>query len=506
MLNEKFLTILNMSFMYDSSTQYLFENINVTFAPGWTGVIGPNGSGKTTLLKLAAGLLEPDSGTILNNESCVFCEQRMDFISESISDFMYAYDSFACRLKAKFDIDDKWIDRWDTLSFGERKRMQIAAAVWCEPDVLIIDEPTNHLDVTSKLYLFDLMNMYKGTGILVSHDRKFIDDLCQNCVFIDPPEVTVYKGGYTKSLEQRKVDEDRARNELKVARSNYNKLKKEHSKRKHEASLADAKRSKRKIAKKDNDARNRIRAAIVTGRDGNAGKLQSQLAGRLSQYLEKLKTIRAKKIEELGIWVEGGISQKDTLLSMHEDNISFDSGFVLKYPELSIRGEDRIALTGNNGTGKSTLIKEVLRQVQVTTEKYIYIPQEISIDKTKEIINDVKKLSNERLGKVMALIKRLGSEPARLLESELPSPGELRKLCLAVGISKAPELIIMDEPTNHLDLSSIECIENALNECPCAMLLVSHDFYFLKKLTTIRWDIENNENNISVLKKEYWKK
>ena len=504
MLNEKFLTISNMSFMYDSSTQYLFESINVTFAPGWTGVIGSNGSGKTTLLKLAAGLLEPKYGSIINNESCVFCEQRMDFMSDSITDFMYAYDSFACRLRAKFDIDDSWVDRWDTLSFGERKRMQIAAAVWYEPDVLIIDEPTNHLDVFSKQYLFELMKMYRGTGILVSHDRKFIDDLCQNCVFIDPPEITVCKGGYTKSLEQRKIDEDSARNELKVARSNYNKLKKEHSKRKHEASLADAKRSKRKIAKKDNDARNRIRAAIVTGRDGNAGKLQSQLAGRLSQYLEKLKTIRTKKIEDLGIWVKGETSQKDTLLNISGNKVSFISGFVLEYPELSIRNEDKIALTGNNGTGKSTLIKEILKQLQVSDDKYIYIPQEISIDKTKEIINDVKKLSNDCLGKVMALIKRLGSEPSRLLESELPSPGELRKLCLAVGISKAPELIIMDEPTNHLDLASIECIENALSECPCAMLLVSHDFYFLEKLTTIRWNIENNEENISILKKVYW--
>ena len=504
MLKDKYLTISNMSFMYDSSTQYLFENIDATFSPGWTGIIGSNGSGKTTLLKLSAGLLEPKNGTILNNNSCVFCEQRMDFISDSIIDFMYAYDSFACRLRSKFNIDDIWCDRWESLSFGERKRMQIAAAIWHTPPLLIIDEPTNHLDTTSKQYLFDLMKLYKGTGLLVSHDRKFIDELCQSCIFVEPPGITIYKGGYSRSLEQKNANEERARNELKIARSNYNKLKKEHSKRKHEASMSDAKRSKRKIDKKDNDARGRIRAAIVTGRDANAGKLQSQLAGRLEHYLDKLKNTKAKKIEELGIWVKGKTSKKDTLLNIESNNVSFDSGFQLQYPELVIKSSDKIALTGNNGTGKSTLINAILKKVQVSKEKYIYIPQEISIDRTKEIINNIKQLPNERLGKVMSLIKRLGSEPTRLLESELASPGELRKLCLAVGISKAPELIVMDEPTNHLDLASIECIENALDECPCSLLLVSHDFYFLKKLTNIRWDIIKNENNHSVLKKIYW--
>ena len=104
----------------------------------------------------------------------------------------------------------------------------------------------------------------------------------------------------------------------------------------------------------------------------------------------------------------------------------------------------------------------------------------------------------------MSLIKRLGSEPGRLLETELPSPGELRKLCLAVGISKAPELIIMDEPTNHLDLPSVECLENALKDCQCSLLLVSHDYYFLEKLTNIRWDISKNENDICILQKKYW--
>jgi len=501
---NKFLNFTNMSFRYDSSTQYLFKNIDATFAPGWTGIIGVNGSGKTTLLKLASGRLEPNMGSVHNNESYVFCEQRLDFISESITDFMYAYDSYACRLRAKFNINDEWVDRWDSLSYGEKKRMQVASAVWLEPEILIVDEPTNHLDCHSKQYLYNLMLLYKGTGLLVSHDRKFLDDLCFCCIFVEPPGISVYKGGYSKSIEQRSVDEDRARNELKFARNNYNKLKNEYSRRKHEASLADSKRSKRKIDKKDNDARSRIRAAIVSGRDGKAGILQSQMKGRLMQSLDKLKNIKAKKIEDLGIWIKGVNYRSNSLLKLEKMTISYGVKFVLNCPDIVIRGEDKIAITGDNGTGKSTLIKTIIQELNCPENKYIYVPQEISIEKSKEIISTVKRLPNESLGKVMALINRLGSNPGRLLETELPSPGELRKLSLAVGIIKAPSLIIMDEPTNHMDLESIECIENALKECPCALVLVSHDIYFFKKITNIRWDIKKNKDGISSLEKRYW--
>jgi ATPase subunit of ABC transporter with duplicated ATPase domains len=89
----------------------------------------------------------------------------------------------------------------------------------------------------------------------------------------------------------------------------------------------------------------------------------------------------------------------------------------------------------------------------------------------------------------MTIVSRLGSRPHRLLETAEPSPGEIRKLLLALGITRVPHLIIMDEPTNHLDLPSIQCLAEALQECPCGLLLVSHDHYFLNRLTTIRWHI-----------------
>ena len=504
MFKSQYLTITNLNFIHIGASHYLLKNINLTFQPGWTGVIGANGTGKTTLLKLINGNLEPKTGQILNNSSSIFCEQRMDSYSELIEDFMYAYDSHACKLRSRFNINESWIDHWGTLSFGERKRTQIASAIWSNPSLLIVDEPTNHLDNRSKNYLFQLLQMFTGTGILVSHDRTFIDELCQNTVFIDPPNATMYKGGHTQSIQQKEVEESKIRNEIKVARSNYMKLKKEHSKRKHEASLADAKRSKRKLAPKDNDGRSKIRAAIVTGRDGNAGKLQSQIEGRLNQYLDKLKKMKVKKISELGIWVEESSSHKNTLINLSQAQMQIHEKLSLDIPDLITTPNDKIALTGNNGTGKTSLIKIILEKMQLEQQKVLYIPQEVSIDESINILAKAKSLNNVKLGQIMSIVNRLGSEPARLFETSLPSPGEIRKLYIALGILKAPDLIIMDEPTNHLDLPSIECLEEALKECPCALLLVSHDYSFLKKLTEIRWHIDKTGENESTLTKKFW--
>ena len=110
----------------------------------------------------------------------------------------------------------------------------------------------------------------------------------------------------------------------------------------------------------------------------------------------------------------------------------------------------------------------------------------------------IKSLSNEELGKLMIIVSRLGSDAKRVLDTELPSPGETRKLLLGLGITKNPHIIIMDEPTNHMDLVSIECLEEALKNVKCALLLVSHDKRFLESLTDINWNIKKNSNEFKL--------
>ena len=130
-----------------------------------------------------------------------------------------------------------------------------------------------------------------------------------------------------------------------------------------------------------------------------------------------------------------------------------------------------------------------MEHANVPPERLLVVPQEIGEEESRAIHADVKRLDRGPLGRVMTLISRLGSRPGRLLASTTPSPGEIRKILLARGVERGPHLIVMDEPTNHLDLPSIECLENALAEAPCALLLVSHDERFLARLTTVRWTL-----------------
>jgi ATPase subunit of ABC transporter with duplicated ATPase domains len=123
-------------------------------------------------------------------------------------------------------------------------------------------------------------------------------------------------------------------------------------------------------------------------------------------------------------------------------------------------------------------------------ERVCWIPQEVAIRTSREILDEAREASEEDRGRLFTIVSRLGSRPDRLLESVEPSPGETRKLLLAQAVIRSPHLIAMDEPTNHMDIPSIECLEEALADCPCALLLVSHDLRFLQCVTEIWWRIE----------------
>lgn len=165
-----------------------------------------------------------------------------------------------------------------------------------------------------------------------------------------------------------------------------------------------------------------------------------------------------------------------------------------------MRPSDRIALTGPNGAGKSTLIHRILEGLNIPAERLVYVPQEIDRQSARGILDRARELNREEMGRLLTVVSRLGSRPERLLESQEPSPGEVRKVLLAFGIVKTPHLIIMDEPTNHMDLPSIECLENALEECPCGLLMASHDVRFLRRTTAIRWDIQAQDAGTYVLR------
>jgi ATPase subunit of ABC transporter with duplicated ATPase domains len=456
---------------------------------GWSGIVGSNGAGKTTLLKLATGLLEPNAGSITASQNSVYCPQRTDDIPDKLSELIITNTKSAHIIKSCLGVCDDWADRWTTLSHGERKRAQIAVALWFRPDVLAIDEPTNHIDSQACEIIAQSLHSFKGVGLIVSHNRELLDSLCQQCLFVEPPGVIVRPGGITKGMEIAEAEQEALEKQFVQRKKAYKTLRKEAVRRRGLAEQSHKLRSKRGLATKDHDGREKRDRVRVSGKDGVGGKLQRQLKGRLEQTRKNLDNINIKKQHTLGIWLPGSVSRRNFILELLAGSLSLGEHKQLYYPELHIGPEVRIAVTGSNGAGKSTLIRLIVDSLNVSKEHITYVPQEIDLSQSQEILGQVRALPKDKLGHLMTIVSRLGSRPEKLLNSDEPSPGETRKLLLAIGMTRTPHIIIMDEPTNHIDLASIECLEQALKDCPCSLLLVSHDRYFLGKLTNREWNI-----------------
>lgn len=479
----------DVSFAYDSAVYSLLEDFSGHFPRGWTGVVGANGTGKTTLLKLACGELLPEQGRVDLPPQSVYCPQRTDDPPHMLGALLEDTDKFAYKIRDRLGIEDDWLRRWSTLSHGERKRAQIGTALWLQPDVLAVDEPTNHLDSNARDMLVKALHSFKGVGLLVSHDRELLDSLCRQCLFLEPPTAGMRPGNYSGGFIQAQREENHIQNRRIQAKRELKKMKREASRHRDAASRAHRRLSKRGLAAGDHDARSKLDQARLTGKDGTPGKRLGQLDGRLKHQHEKLDQLKVKKNYEVGIWMPGSRSTRNTLFHLAAGSIPLGGERRLYFPEIYMKPGHRIALTGANGSGKSTLIRHIMTSLDMSGHRVTYLPQEIDLDASRELIHRVRRLSNEEKGHMMTIISRLGSRPHRLLESIDPSPGEVRKLLLAMGIVSEPNLIIMDEPTNHLDLPSVQCLENALEDCPCGLLLVSHDRPFLDRLTDTRWHI-----------------
>lgn len=488
-MGKPFVKFHHVTFKYESAIEPLFRNVSFHVASGWSGVAGANGTGKTTLLKLATGLLESDEGHIDLPQNSIYCQQRTDDIPDKLKELTLTKSKSAYIIKSMLGIHQDWIGRWTTLSHGERKRAQIAVALWLKPDLLALDEPTNHVDSEARKVIIKALRSFRGIGLLVSHDRELLDSLCYQCLFIEPPEVITRHGGITKGMQIAKAEQHSLQKQYKLKKRAYKKLVREAARRRELAKQAQRRRSKRNLAPKDHDAREKKDRARMTGKDGVGGRLQRQLQGRLKQTREQVEMIRIKKEESLGIWLPGSLSKRDFLVKLPADDLVLGDRKQLRHPDLLIKPRDRIAVTGPNGSGKSTLIRLIVHSLNVPKEHVTYIPQEIDSHQSQNILSQALALPKEKLGHLMTIVSRLGSRPQRLLCSIEPSPGETRKLLLAIGMTHSPHIIVMDEPTNHMDLPSIECLEQALLDCPCSLLLVSHDRHFVHKLTKTTWNI-----------------
>ena len=160
---------------------------------------------------------------------------------------------------------------------------------------------------------------------------------------------------------------------------------------------------------------------------------------------------------------------------------------------------DKIGITGENGTGKSTLLNKIFQSLTIPKEKVIYISQEIENEEWQSLEKEIRNLPKPELGELFTVVHRLDSNPERLLYSSSPSPGEKRKLILALGLLKSPNLLLLDEPTNHMDIPSIECLENTLKKFSGSIIMISHDIQFIHNVAAIEWQIIKEKGNSKLI-------
>lgn len=481
------LVFRNVSFSYPGSPIQILDSVSFGMSEGWTGVIGANGAGKTTLLQLACGQLAPSDGSIHRPAHVLHCPQRTDEPMIEFSDLLASMDGDAYRLRGQLGIEDDWLTRWDTLSHGERKRSQIATCLFMTPDLLAVDEPTNHLDRKASQRIMEALRQFRGIGLLVSHNRELLDSLCGHSLFVSPPRVQLRGGGYTIAMAELEQEATLSREQRTKAHRERKRLEREAVVRRMHLHKAEKKKSLRGMDPRDSDAR--AKAYAARNADSGVKKRVRQIDGRVRKAEAAESAIDVIARPPLGIGIQGSSSRRNRLFSIPEGHLPLGDERTLRFPDLLMLPQDHIAIIGPNGCGKSTLIRHIMSTSDLTDQEVVYIPQEIAAQEASRILHESKLLRNHKLGEVMSWVSRLGSDPHQLLESLVPSPGEIRKLLLALRMADRPVLVVMDEPTNHMDLPSIECLENALKEYGGGLLLVSHDTRFLSSLTNMVWDV-----------------
>lgn len=486
-----FVTAHHLTYIYDGADSAALDDVSVAFAPGWTGVVGSNGAGKSTLLKLVCGSMELQTGNVTPRIKGYVCAQSTDEPPSDLEEFACDYGPTAVRLRYLFGIDDAWLWRFDTLSHGERKRIQIACALAAEPQLLALDEPTNHLDADARRQVARALAAYDGVGLLVSHDRSLLDELVGSCVFVEKGRATTVSGTYTQAREEMALRRRTASAERSNARRDLARIKAESGRREGVAARSASRRSARRLDPRDHDGRAKIGLAVVSGQDGKTGRLASHMGKQVERAEKRLAETRVEKTYGGPLDLDAAPAKRKVLASKEAGIIALGNRRVLHHPALHIGNEDRIGLVGENGAGKSTLLAAMLEQVTLA-EGVVSIPQEMDRERGRALLASVKAMGSSDRGRLLSIVARLDSPPERILGGDELSPGEMRKLMLAQGLMGQPHLIVMDEPTNHLDIGSIEALQTVLADCPCALVLVSHDERFLEALTTSRWvfDVE----------------
>ncbi len=476
-----------------SASMPVLKDVSFVLTPGFHGLVGANGAGKTTLLRVLAGVLVPHEGAVHarpDGATIAYCPQTVDVPGDDVLDLASAYDGLAAELKGRLALDEAELERWPTLSPGERKRWQIGGALAREPDVLLLDEPTNHLDSTARDRLLGALARFRGIGVIVSHDRAVLERLPRSILRVHDGNVTVHAGRYSDAhaaWEEERHGQEQAHARAKAAvRAVERRL--DAARRTQAAASRSLSASSRLKGKRDNDARS-MGAKVVAGwADGRAGRTVHVVREQLDRARADVPAIERDRTVGGAVFATYERAPHPVLFHIDGPEVRAGERVVLRDVRVTIGRDERIRIAGDNGAGKSTLLTALLA-ARRRDDRVLYLPQELTPEAIDSLVSELRSLPEDARGRVLSVFSALGSDPERLLarrstEAAALSPGEARKLALASGLGRHAWALVLDEPTNHLDLPTIERLERALEGYPGCVVLVTHDDAFARATTT----------------------
>ncbi len=430
------------------------------------GLIAKNGTGKTTMLRIIAGLESADSGSVTRRSGLkvAMVEQKPDFggVDATPVSVCSGHDTeVAVRMLTQLGVPDVNA-RMSTLSGGQKKRVAIAKALLSDPDLLILDEPTNHLDIQVIEWIEGRLSRSSSTILLVTHDRYFLDRICNKIIEIDLGRIFTYRGNYNEYLRRRQERIDAMTGEL--------------------AKVKNTLRREQEWMSRQPQAR----AGKAKFRIDAFHELKRRSAAKVTDSTEGMKlTVRSSRIGSK-IFETVGVTKR------------FGDKIILDDFSYNFARFDKVGIVGPNGVGKSTFIKMLLGIEKADsgtidvgeTVRFGYYNQDgLDLPRDKKVIDAVSDIAEdivlhggERFSPMQFLQRFLFSPKDQQKYVHTLSGGELARLHLATVLMRSPNFLVLDEPTNDLDILTLGMLEEYLADFKGCLMVVSHDRYFLDNI------------------------